>query len=923
MRLRAVLCLAIPLALSAAPLRATETVAPDDILRVVLPTVSIEGAPRSLVTLVIAVPVELQQTLRIRYRVEPSGAIEVLGRLNGEISGGVNARSRTVLLTLRVPSDALVGDLAAADVVFTDDDAREFVVPIILRVPAVLAIRLSGDREFVNLSAGDRLELAYRVQNLGNAPEVLDVEVQAPIAWQVQDHSRRSVTVPPHGVADVAVGLRVPAFAPGGDAGVTVSLRRRDAADTTVAASARTVLRVRDAAPRPLGLILEPYVALTQTSTGSGLGSGARLSGPLIGDVRVRAQFSPLRATRGQEMALAAAGAYQMPFVASVYTPDWNVDVGMTQLALGDLTGLFVAGQGVSARATTGTRELIGIVARPTFNGSRSGQVIGGGAWWQTEIGRVGGSFSMLEEAGSGSRSGRQLKAIGGDWTSHPLGDLVLSAGTAVREYGEGATLGYRMQALHERERDRVRVRFAHAPGGSRAFASVTDEMQLEGRRQLTERLSLTVDASSSRDAGGVFESISSNSMSIGPRYQFSALTILGARLTRSSNDAKSSIVGLGGFGTTALGGSANLSTGFGEWRLSTDAQVNSVNRRATLLSGAIDERVALQSYVNTIVSRSLATLGQVAAGVSMSAAGAGSGLPTTAFSTFARWSGLPLVIAGQVIRAESEGRVFTSDLDGTRTAFRAGLATSFRGGFEIAASASRSPFVRDAQGNDSWVMALRISTSAEVLSNNRLSTPGTVFLDTDGDGRHDPEERGVPGVVLRYASLRITTGRNGEYRLPSDMRGRLRVDPSSLPLGLVAHPRLALDSVERRDIPLVATGTRAVQLRIEADADGRAPSVDLDLVDIWLRDRDGFEWVGHSLGGGRFLFEQVPVGDYSLRLNSERLAEPVRTDETTLRVRAGTTEDLVVPVRGRAVRFITPPRGGGRGGSAATPGGR
>jgi hypothetical protein len=196
----------------------------------------------------------------------------------------------------------------------------------------------------------------------------------------------------------------------------------------------------------------------------------------------------------------------------------------------------------------------------------------------------------------------------------------------------------------------------------------------------------------------------------------------------------------------------------------------------------------------------------------------------------------------------------------------------------------------------------------------DRKEANGVVYRDRNANGRQDVGEPGVPGVELRFDNVRITTGRDGMYRLPSSLRGRLRVNPASLPSGVVAHPRLALDSLERRDIPLVPTGNRTVVLQLEADAEGRVPDVDLEKAEVWLRDADGFEWVSLGLGNGRFAFEHVPVGSYTLRLSFERLAEPVRADEVTIEILEGNATDVIVPVRGRAVRIITPPRGG-RGG--------
>lgn len=166
-----------------APRQALATGAPTDRR---LPPISVAGAPRSLVTLVVAIPAELESAQRVRFQVVLSGAVEVMGRLEGELELGVGARPRPVMLTLRVPATALVGLLDVADVVFTTDAGLSVAVPIILRVPSVLAVRVTGVRELAALDRGDLVELSYRVQNLGNDTERLSVRVDAPSEWRVR-----------------------------------------------------------------------------------------------------------------------------------------------------------------------------------------------------------------------------------------------------------------------------------------------------------------------------------------------------------------------------------------------------------------------------------------------------------------------------------------------------------------------------------------------------------------------------------------------------------------------------------------------------------------------------------------------------------------------------------------------------------------
>jgi hypothetical protein len=233
--------------------------------------------------------------------------------------------------------------------------------------------------------------------------------------------------------------------------------------------------------------------------------------------------------------------------------------------------------------------------------------------------------------------------------------------------------------------------------------------------------------------------------------------------------------------------------------------------------------------------------------------------------------------------------------------------------------SVERNPFFRDATGRAGVVGAIKLTTSTEVFSTARFSPPGLVYEDRNGNGTRDAGENGVAGVVLRQGDVRVSTNREGAFRVPSDVRGLLRVDPRSIPVGFVAHPRYATDSLERREIPLVPTGSIVVALSVVADSAGRRPDVDLAKTQLWLRDGTGLQWVGVAVGDGSFRFDQVPVGTYGIRIDFSKVNEPIRVDETTtIEVKPGAQSVRLIEVRGRAIRLSPPnPRSGnGRGGN-------
>ena len=885
---------------------------PDNTKR--MPVLSVPGAPRSLVLVVVPVPGEIAGAGRIRFAVKLTSGLEVLGTLSGEVQRDSLGAPRPLFLSVRVPSDAGVGLVDVAEVEFVADNGTTLIVPVSIRVLAVQGVKMSGLPELNDLALGDRISLSYRVQNTGNVPEQFEVVLRIPGGWHGYADSLRTLFVPPYGTAELPVALRVPPFIGAGSYALEVRLRRTGG-DTTTVAYARTGLRVREAGVDREGLTFEPFVALTATGNGMGLGTGLSVMGPVAPGIQLRASVTPSAPSGGQEaFALAAVGAMRMPLQASLDARDWSLGFGNTVAGFSSLTGVNASGQGLIGTVRHGGREYSAVVAAPLGGRGTSGRIIGASGWTENEVGRIGVSASMLEERRPFAIGTRQLTSLGTEWVSRPLGSASVSAGIALRDFGLGARLGGQASVTHVGERDRLDIRFMHAPGGSQGFAVAQDQIQVSARRDLTDRVQVDLSGSVTKDANSVFSEFASRDYSVASRFQYTERTMFGARFNLQRLDATSGLIGFGGFGAEQRGISVLTQTQRGAWRLGGESAINSVSRRTELFSGGSDQVSAGQTHVSVNAGRSIPEMGGISFGVGHSRTGAGVGVPAGITTAFARWADFPIVARRQVWRLESEANVLKSSLDRARLGLRTTVSTSWKNGLGLDASVERNPFVLDARGRTGWIAGIKLSVTADVRMSERLEATGVVYRDRNANGRQDVGEPGVEGVELRFDNLRITTGRDGMYRLPTSLRGRLRVNPASLPSGVVAHPRLVLDSLERRDIPLVPTGNRAVVLQLEPDAEQRVPDVDLDKAEVWLRDADGFEWVALGLGNGRFRLEHVPVGTYTLRLGFERLSEPVRADEVTVEILEGNATDITVPVRGRAVRIITPPRGG-RGG--------
>lgn len=873
--------------------------------------VSVSGAPRTLVTLVVPVPSALAEQDVVHYQVVLSGAVDVLGRLEGNLS--VASGQRTVMLTLRVPASALVGLLDVADVVFASGDGASIVVPIILRVPGVYAVRVTGVRELAAISPGDRIELEYRVQNLGNDTERLRVELRAPTDWAVRVESGQDVVVQPYGSESVVLRLRVPPTPSSGTYMLGVRLARRGDADTLPAATVTTMLRLTDRAPRAEVLAFHPFIGSATAADGTAIATGLRVAGPIGENVRIDASFSPAPVGDGLSLiGLNGVGVAQIPLNVSLSAPSWRAQVGFAQSALPELAGVGFAGRGGSATIRRGMTEFHLVGALPAAEGGRRGQLVGFSTWTASRFGRVGVAVSSLsEQSRSAVTQNRELTALTAQWDARGIAEnLDVALGLGVRRHSLGTGIGFSFAGERRYDRGSMRIGATVTPGGSAAFASAARRLDASIRHQLSARWDGDVAVSNVDDVGPVFGASRLTGYAIGLRTVVLPGLGLGARV----GEERASLARLGevsgGLETRQRFIAPNVAWEFQDWRLSVDGRSTLIERRTQLFSGALADRQSLQHSAGFTASRSTTKFGSLSLGSTYVVSGAGLGLPEGTLTAQAMWNDWPVIVGEQVFRLTQDLRLLRTNLVGPQVGYRAAATTTLRG-FEVASSLERSPFLTDSRGRPAWMFGLRVSVTSQLLTSDRLQTSGEVFRDLNGNGQRDPGEPGVAGVVLTHDRSRFVSNRAGEYRVPQSVRGRLRVDPTSIPAGLLLHPRSLADTAERRDVALVPVGALEVVLVQELDEGGRVPAGDLTRADLWLRDADGFEWVGRHVGSGRFLFEDVPVGAYVLRSSFARTGEVLRTDDLPVTVLMGARTEVRVPVRGRNVRIITPPSQG------------
>ncbi len=887
--------------LSAAP-------AADDVKR--LAPLVIDGEARAIVTVVVPLPEEMRARAEVAYVVRLLNGATLVGPRSG-ILAPAGGTVRSLVLALRVPADVRAGELDVAEVEFRSGELQPIAQPVTLRVPLRRQVSITGMREVNALQAGDHVEFAFRLVNDGNAPEALTVVVSAPEGWHHSPRERKVIVVPRAGSVEVPVQVEVPITAGIGDYTVSIAAHASWPPVSEPLTQSRTVLRVIANRTTLTGVTLTPIVAVASSSDGSAGFAGATLEGPVTEAVMLRARLLPRARQSGiVAQGLSAVGAFAAPFAASLSGDGWEVAAGSALVQLGDLSGVNVFGEGLRANATRGDWEMRAVAGRPMQELGTTGTLIGGGVWRDADFGRIGGSASYLTERGGFAR-GRELTAFQADYTAPRWRTLSLGGSVGYRSSFGDASAGAAISVAHERPQDRLAVRYTHAPGGTQAFARAAEEFELAAGRTLNERWSLDASFARTHDDNGVFRGLDMRSWSLGQRYAFSSEQSGTLRAQGTDFDARAADSDLGGFGS----GSRELAAGWemrrGLLALSGEFTTGAMLRRSELLSGQRVTSTAAQQGARVSASRALERFGAIDASAGVQFTQAGVGMPGDAWNASARWSGIPLRRGRNPVELDSELQYQRiGDLQSFLVA-RTQLRVALPGALDLALSAERNPYYRDAAGRAGWIAAMRLSVRTLLRTAGPAGAEGVVFSDHDGNGRRDPGEPGIGGVVLRRGDARVVTDREGRYRMPARARGRVRVDQGSLPLGLLAHPLLAVDTLERLDIPLLLTGTVALELRPTAGEDGRTPTVSLKGARVMLRDATGFEWMGRHRDDSTVVFEDIPAGSYAPRFDFSEVGEPLRVEEgMTVVVAPREQRSLVVPLRGRNVRIIVPPRG-------------
>lgn len=883
--------------------------------------VSVAGAPRSLLSFVVPMPAELESEADVHFTVERSGLVELLGRMEGTLSG--MGTRRQLMLTLRVPADAQVGLLDVADVVFRTADGRSVAVPLILRVPAVRALALEAPTPLSNLREGDRVELNFVLRNTGNTFERTVIDLTAPNGWPVRSGTRAVVDVAPFETKDVLVRVVVPVGAAAGEANVRAVLRETNSADSTVLSTAYGRVSVAERAASMPGMRVNPFVAVAGSRNGSVVTSGVSLTGRIARGTELSVRVQPRPTSPAGLQGLAALGVIRPPIQARLSSERWDVNVGAVGSALQPIVGQYASGEGatVAYRGPSASYDVIAV--RPAASTQIAGHSVAGRARWKMGSGMVGASFTSLrEERGT---FGRDLTAIGAEWASGNEGPWAVGAGAALRNYSGRTGIGLSTTLARESEVDRFAANASYAPGGQMAFSFGTVNLNATYRRTISDRLSADASGAYASDNGVLTGDVQQRSAAGGATYRLTEATSVSLRARQMVFERRADANGIGGFGNSEESAEFSVSSRLGAWTASGSTRLSLVGRRTELLSGATDVQRVPQQGFDGNVSRSFDGLGQLSLGASTVRTAAGAGLPFQNDYVYAGASTVPVMWGANSFTLSS--RVSAQRSQGRPAIVNGQVSASAQviGGYVIEAALLRNGFFANSAVGGLWTAALKVSVDTRFGMPSLLTkVAGVVFNDLNGNGKRDPGEPGVADVELEVNRLRIRTDDNGEYRLPPNVRGRVRVTSSRLPSGFVLGPQAQDRGFERGDIPLRQTGQLQVELRLAANREGIQPRVSLDRVDVVVVGEDGLEWAGRQVEPGIIVFDALPAGRYTFRLEAPRAEEPVRLEDGVMaEVAPRVLRAVTLTLRGRDVRLIDPSTPGVRGGRGGSGGGR
>lgn len=866
------------------------------------PEIVVAVSSTELTVVRVPVPGRIATGERVTYTVTPLIAGAVVGQLMGSVVAGMT--SRGVVFALRASRRLKAGRVEVARVTFRTA-ATEIAVPVVADVAPFRDITITALATRIAASSGVVTRIGYRVTNTGNGPDAVEVTAIVPAGWNLVDVPA-PISLDVRESADRTIAIRTPPGMQGTTAVRLVALSGGEpVAETRVDVHTGTGA-VALARPGPIlrvgaGAALGPWTGTSQIRY-------LELEGPVSDGITIRARASSSPDQDGADYAFSRAGLANTPFAMQLAAGSWRADAGTLGASVSDLTGVNLVGRGAAVLVTSPRWTATGVAASPGFGGlDANGSLAGGLLEFSPGTFSLSAALSHLRERRGGIERALDAASVGGALPALLGGRL--GAEIAHRGYGAESSPGWSASWARRTPDDAVDIRYAYAPGGSRAFARAEDEFSLTANRRLNRRIDVRASAWHSADDGaGSVTTLNMDGWTLGTRLGLSDRLHLS--LTARQNSFGAATL-LGEFGSAERAMEASLELRRGAYTAQVIANGGILERRTTLPDTI---PLHLTQSAPRAGARSLLALdndaGRIALTGSYERTGPGVGAAPVQWAYGIQLDGA----RHHPLRVEAAAERLGGTIGAARSLMlRAGLEMDLPARTTIRFSAERNPFVVSGVDESPWMYVVGVS---RVLSLPRLSESGTrgmVFRDLNGNGRREAGEPGFAGVMLRRGAETAVTDSRGAFLLMGNERQPYEIDARSLPLGWILPSTMV--QPHTRVIGAVSVSPLEVELVIDTAGAARVSSEHLAAVTVTVRDSTGREWVSRRVSDAKHVFDALPPGPYTILVDASASKEPLRPSgdgRTAVVITGKPTPPIRIVLRARALRFSNP--GGRRG---------
>lgn len=826
----------------------------------------------------VPVPSGVPSNVAVPYTVEPAGSSPVLGRQTGLLPsiGPDSGRIRSVLVTFSVPKHAPAGMVEVARVRFSPPGTTPIEVPVNVIVEPTQQIQLTVGEGLHGVRPGDRFNLTFRVTNLGNTPELVDVRAVLPVGWSVVIGARPT-RLGINGMTEQQLTIAVPFNAGTGSSSVRLIAY---VAGAPVATTEALVDVVTSRDRQNAGPVVSTALAFGwdpsgQSSSGFTVGVEGRLTDSL--QISARMSSTPPRSGAGS-YALSQVGFYQTPPMLQLTAPHWGLGLGLTGMQFTQLTGVGLNGEGISASVNRNRWRAAMMVAHPGYGAMPDSGLFAGGRveFNQGAVLFSGAATHLLDMQGT---STRQLDALSLGATVANIWSGTFGTELAERWTAQGASPGWSMNYDRRVASNNVSVKVLHAPGGGGAFAQATDQLFASAGHSVTRQLSFNGSYSMSSDNSGLgFGSLRTHSWSGGPQLQVNQA--LGISL--SGRQSEFSAAGSNGsFSNSEQGFDGAATFRAGRMFVSSFGSMVKATNETTTPGGGYLMTQGLRSTINGILGINT-NRGTIQLDGQLTRSSPGSGQIPEQANLGVRVDQVPVVTvrAVQLYLTGSIRRTYAPGFMAARTYETIGMTAALPMGFSIGVSAQRNPFLLAGTSSGGWLYGLRVGRGTSLPRLSTTESRGVVYKDLNSNGKRDPGEPGVDGVVVRRGFESVVTEHDGSFRFLGVTRDSLNLDPSSLKVGIIAGT--ARQNGDLREIAVVAVSPVEVQLVRSGDELVQSDSTTLAAVVVMAKDADGKYWVARRSSITSAVFDALPPGNYTIEVDLADLQEKLETRQVT-----------------------------------------